>query len=97
MDRVRNERIRGTIKVTEISKKIQERRLQWYGHVMRREDDYVGKRVMGMEIEGRRGRGRPKRRWMDSVRADLTEKGLEGDEYEDRAEWRRLVRNADPA
>ena len=96
-DKIRNERIRGTIKVTEISKKIQERRLQWYGHVMRREENYVGRRVMELEPEGRRGRGRPKRRWMDSVRADLAEKGLEGDEYGDRKEWRRLVRNADPA
>ena len=31
----------------EISKKVQEDRLKWYGHVLRREDEYVGKRVMG--------------------------------------------------
>ena len=45
MDRIRNERISGTTKVGEISKKGQERRsnLKWYGHVLRREDDYVGK------------------------------------------------------
>ena len=76
LDRIRNERIRGTIKVTEISKKIQERRLQWYGHVRRREEEYVGKRVMGMEVEGVRGRGRPKRRWMECVREDMERKGL---------------------
>ena len=28
--------IRGTTKVGEITKKVQERRLKWYGHVMRR-------------------------------------------------------------
>ena len=34
MDRIRNERIiRGTTKVGEISKKVQESRLKWYGHV----------------------------------------------------------------
>ena len=48
----------------EISKKVQESRLKWYGHVLRREDEYVGKRVMGMEVPGKRRRGRPKRRWM---------------------------------
>ena len=50
LDRIRNERIRGTVMVTEISKKVQERRMQWYGHVMRREENYVGKKVLGMEV-----------------------------------------------
>ena len=52
MDRIRNERIRGTTKVGEISKKVQESRLTWYGHVLRREDEYVGKRVMCRGKEG---------------------------------------------
>ena len=55
LDRIRNERIRGTTKVGEISKKIQESRLKWYGHVLRRDDEYVGKRVMGMEVRGKEG------------------------------------------
>ena len=37
LDRNRNERIRGTAKVGEISKKVQESRFKWYGHVLRRE------------------------------------------------------------
>ena len=49
-----------------------------------------------LEVEGTRGRGRPKRKWMESVKEDLREKGLVGDEFEDREEWRSLVRNADP-
>ena len=36
LDRIRKERIRGTTKVGEISKKVQESRLKWYGHLMRR-------------------------------------------------------------
>ena len=35
-----NERISGTTKVTEIAKKVKERRLKWSGHVMRREESY---------------------------------------------------------
>ena len=46
LDRIRNERIRGTTKVGEISKKVQESRLKWYGHVLRREDEYVCCRVV---------------------------------------------------
>ena len=96
MDRIRNERIRGTTKVVEVSKKAQERRLQWYGHVMRREENHVLRRVSEMEVPGRRGRGRPKRRWMDVVNEDLREKRLAEDDALDRTRWRKAVRNADP-
>ena len=59
------EDIRGNTKVVrEISKKVQERRMQWYGHVMRRDEEYVGfgKRAVGIEVQGSRRRGRPKKR-----------------------------------
>ena len=75
LDKIRNEKIRGTTKVGEISKKVQERRLRWYGHVMRRDVEYVGKRAMGIEVQESR-RGRPKKRWADCVKDDLREKGL---------------------
>ena len=39
--------------------------------VMRRDEVYVGKRVTRMDVEGRRRKGRPKRRWMDSVKCGL--------------------------
>ena len=37
-DNIRNERIRGTTKVGEITKNVQERRSNWYGPVIRREE-----------------------------------------------------------
>ena len=37
--------------MAEISKKVQESRLKWYGHVMRREEEYLGKRVTVMDVE----------------------------------------------
>ena len=60
----------------DIAKIVQERRLTWYEHVMRREEPYVGKRATEMKVQGRRKRGRPKRRWLDKVRDDMKEKGL---------------------
>ena len=54
LDKIRNERIRGTTKVGEITKKVQERRLKWYGHVMRREEHYVGRWVMQMKVRRER-------------------------------------------
>ena len=74
LDKIRNEKIRGSTKVGEISKKVQLRRMQWYGHVVRRDEEYLGKRVMGTEVQGSR-RGRPKKRWADCVKNDLREKG----------------------
>ena len=55
-DRVKNEYIRGTIKVTDISKKIQEARLRWYGHIKRREEGHVARDVL--ELEGPKQDGR---------------------------------------
>ena len=78
MDRIRNERIGGTTKGVEISKKVQESMLNWYGHVLRRVEDYVGKRLMVMEVPGKRERGGPKRRWLDNVRNDFSERSVRG-------------------
>ena len=72
------------------------RRLKWYGHVMRREEHYVGRRAMVMKVQGRRNRGRPKRRWLDKVKDDIKEKGLSADDVYDRATWRRMSSYIDP-
>ena len=82
----------------EITKKVQGRRLKWYGHVMRREEHYiyVGRRVMVMKVQGRRKRGRPKRRWLDKVKDDINEKGLSADEVYDRATCRHMSSYIDP-
>ena len=67
-----------------------------YGHVMRRDEEYVGKRVVGIEMQGSRRRGRPKKRWADYVKDDRREMGLPGEEVYDRAAWRRLSSRIDP-
>ena len=95
-DRVRNDYIRGSTKVVEISKKMQEGRLRWYGHLLRRAEDHVGRHTMNMEVQGRRKRGRPRKRWRDCVREDMREKGIVEAEAQDRGRWRRLIRNGDP-
>ena len=80
----------------EISKKAQERRVWWYGHVMRKDEEYMGETVMRMDVEERRRKGRPKQRWMDSVNVDSRENGLSGEETHNRAVWRQLVTHIDP-
>ena len=68
---ITNERIGGTTKVGEISKKMQESRLKWYGHALRRDEQYMGMRVMVSDVLGKRRRGRPNRRWLDNNRNHL--------------------------
>ena len=57
---------------------------------------YVGRRAMVMEVQGRRKRGSPKRRWLDKVKEDIKEKGLSADNVYDRATWRRMSSYIDP-
>ena len=52
-DKIRNEEIQKRMRVTEIHRKIQEKRLGWYGNVWQREGDHVTKQVLKMEILGR--------------------------------------------
>ena len=63
--------------------------LKWYGHVMRRNEEYVGKRMMRIDVEGRWRKGRLtlKWRWMDNVNAGLRGKGLSGEETQNRVVW----------
>ncbi|XP_062866594.1 uncharacterized protein LOC134329279, partial [Trichomycterus rosablanca] len=70
MDKVRNEIIRGTAQVKQLGDKVREARLRWFGHVQRRDSGYIGRRMLDMQLPGKRQRGRPKRRYMDAVRED---------------------------
>ena len=55
-DRIRNEFIRGTAKVRRLGDKLRETRLRWYGHVRRRGEDYIGRRILRMGLPGMRKR-----------------------------------------
>ena len=60
VDRIRNERIRGTTNVGEVCKKVQERKLTWYGHAMKREEEYVGRHCNEDRCGGESRKIRPK-------------------------------------
>ena len=95
-DKTRNEYVRGTSKIAKLGYKLWNARLRWYGHLKRREEDYVWKRMMEMVVPGRRKRRRPRKRWIDLVRENLEKVGArEGDEI-DRVKCRILLRCGDP-
>ena len=72
-----------------MSKKVQERRLQWYGHIKRRGEQYLENRISHMTVEGRKARGRLRRRWRDCVGEDLRGKQIDPQSavYENRDHW----------
>jgi hypothetical protein len=53
-------------------------------------------RILVGNPEGKRPRGRPKRRWVDNIKMDLREIGWDGVDWidlaQDRDNWRTLVR-----
>ena len=75
-----------TVKVERLGMKMREGRLRWYGHVMRRDQEYVGRKMMEMELPEKR-RGRPKRRFLDVVKEDMKEVGVKEMDIEDRKMW----------
>ena len=63
---------------------------------MRRDQEYVGRKMMEMELPGKRRRGRPKRRFLDAVKGDMQEVGLKETDVEDRKMWRMMIRCGHP-
>ncbi|XP_037869228.1 uncharacterized protein LOC119628996 [Bombyx mori] len=95
MNRVRNEYIRGSFKVTSITDKMTENRLRCYGHIMRRDEDDVVKVALGLP-EQKKGRGRPPSTWWSNIERDLKKAQLPKLTTQDRSAWRRRVRRPDP-
>ena len=96
MDKIKNEYIRGSAHVEQLGQKVREARLRWYGHVRRSEVGYIGRRMLEMELPGKRRKGRPKRRYMDAVREDMRAAGVTEEDAEDRGRWKQMTRCGDP-
>ena len=95
-DKIRKEHIKITVKVERLGMKMKEGRLRWYGHVMRRDQEYVGRKIMEMELPRKRKTGRPKRRFLDVVKEDMEEVGVKETDIEDRKMWRMMIRCGHP-
>ena len=73
-----------------------EARLRWYGLVRRKDDGYIGRRMLWMELPGNRKRGRPKGRFMDVVKEDIAEVEVTEEDTEGRNHWGRKIRCGNP-
>ena len=71
-------------------------RLRWFGREQRMEENRIPKRVLYMNFETKRLRGRPRNRWQDEVREDERLNGGKGwkERVYNREEWKKLLRTA---
>jgi hypothetical protein len=79
-----------------IVKLIKGQRISRLGHVERMEENRMPKKIFTQELEGRRRRGRPRKRWKEEVERDLQVLGVKRwrELVTDRKKWRDIVRQA---
>ena len=71
---------------------LKERRLRWYGHVKR--SNGAVKTAFDIQVNGKRGPGRPKMTWKQLTERDRREWKLSAIDPHDRDTWRSGVRSA---
>jgi len=91
-----NKEINAIVKKPSITETIRSNRLHWFGHVQRMEENRIPKKVLYMNLEIGRLRGRPRNRWQDEVREDGKLVGGKGwkERVYNREEWKKLLRTA---
>ena len=79
-DRLPSKELRERLDIDDIALVLQQNRLRWYGHVLRKDDDDWVKKCMRYEVQG----PRPKRSWREVVRKDCQARKM------DRCKWRKM-------
>jgi len=70
---------------------IEQKRLQWYGHVKRMPKERIPKLIMDWIPQERSKRRCPRKTCMEGVQAAMT-RNLEPDQWRNREEWRLVSR-----
>ena len=70
-ERVRKETVRESVGVKPMMNKVDAARLRWWGHLERMQEERVASRRWRWRPEGVRPRGRPRKRWRDTVEDSL--------------------------
>ena len=83
----------GQLGIDDIALVLQQNKLRWYGHVLRKDDDDWVKKCMEYEVGGPKPRGRPKRTWREVVREDSLARKLNKEDAIDRSKCRKLIKD----
>jgi hypothetical protein len=87
-ERIMNEHIKEIMGAKGKPDIIENKRLQWFGHVKRMPEERIAKLIMEWVPEERRKRGRPRKTWMEGVQAAMITGNSEPDPWRNREEWR---------
>lgn len=79
-----------------IAGKIKENRLKWFEHVKRRNNDDIVKKICEIRVDGNRGRGSPKLKWMRVIAKEMKACKIYENMVKDREEWRKIIQVVDP-
>ena len=80
--------------VTRPSARLRRERLRWTGHMLRSEDTVLYEALIFIPDGGARGRGRPRRRYYDTIKADLAERNVILDHRGQEQFWAKLALRA---
>ena len=70
---IKNEDILREGNVEPMTTFLRKKRLRRYGHVLRKEGEDTTKKMLNMQVQGKRRMGWPKKRWLDNIREDMKE------------------------
>ena len=66
--------------------------LRWLGHVERMDEERGPVKALLLEVDGTK-KGRPKKRWREVLECDMTARGLQRLDAQDRERWRLGCKN----
>ena len=90
--RVRSSELLAKLQLEDLDLILRERRLRWFGHVAR--SSGAIRTAYDMQIDGKRGAGRPKQTWKNLTEKDCREWKLTTVDPQERSTWRSGVRSA---
>src|ERR687898_1216539 len=88
-DRIPSDELSRCVGFDAVSTVVRRGKLRWFRHVERKaEDDWV-KKCQSVEIEGKVGRGRGRKTWIECIRGGMKDLKLSMEDVVDRDVWRR--------
>ena len=86
-DHVKNVDIWREANIEPMTTFLSKKRLRWYGHVLRKEGEDTTKKMLNMQVQGKRRRRRPMNIWLDNIREDMKEYNMTEDMAQNRSVW----------